>query len=185
MEIKYYPTHTDKTLSEYVDLLQIPDEELNNALILDIGSGVHQRFAREVNGQMRSSKVLSIDPNLGLSEKEDILNFEPEYSIKTRRRNSESGTLAADANDIPLKTGSVDRIYALYSLPWLSINGEEKTFFKEMIRVLKTGGIIRVYPILESQRSEVESTIELFPRLKARISQSGKDNAYLLLATKL
>jgi len=70
MEIKYGPTQTDRTLSQYVDLLQIPDEELNNAVILDIGSGVHQRFAREVNNHMRSSKVISLDPNLGLSEKE-------------------------------------------------------------------------------------------------------------------
>ena len=185
MEIKYGPTQTDRTLSQYVDLLQIPDEELNNAVILDIGSGVHQRFAREVNNHMRSSKVISLDPNLGLSEKEDILNFDPEYSVKARRRNSESGTLAADANDIPLKTGSVDRIYALYSLPWLSRHGKEKIFIKEMSRVLKSGGIIRAYPILESQRLEVETTLDFFPELEARISKREMDDAYLLVARKL
>lgn len=110
------------------DIMDLPQ----GAVIVEVGSGEFQEFAREAKKQRPDIKVVSIDPTLSLEPKrEDIsindesdskiyfLKEKPEnlkdvkryQKIQERRRQTadKKGTVAAFAPFLPLKSESVGR----------------------------------------------------------------------------
>lgn len=175
---------TDRSLDKYVDILEIPKGELEYSVILNLGSGAYQQFSRDVKNRVYSSRVISIDPSLGLSRKQDVLNFHQHYSARERRKDAQPLTLIADSQALPLEDESVNRLYALYSVPQYVYEAETKQSLLEMTRVLKTNGIARVYPVFENQINDVQDALGGIPGIGIELKQKRNDDAYLLIIKK-
>ncbi len=111
-----------------------------NEVIIDMGSGLKQNLAREVESRGLRAKVISVDPSL----------LDGEHLEDNERKVSGSfhaNTVAAFAERLPFSSNSIDKILVHSSIPYYSIS--EEIFLvelKEMIRVLKPGGEIKIYP---------------------------------------
>jgi ubiquinone/menaquinone biosynthesis C-methylase UbiE len=170
----------------YFDIFKISENDFDdpNALILDLGAGMQQEFAREVKKLGLKSKIISVDPRLGLSEEED-LSLLPKSERQERlegRKNVQPMSVAATSEALPFKEGSFDKIYALYSVPYYLKNSQEiKTTLEEMIRTLKSGGIIKAFPVDKNQIEAVKkivsgiSGIEFNATLKDKYNDYGED----------
>ncbi len=154
---------SDRGVFEYLKQFDIAKKELDDpdSLILDLGAGTKQDFAREIRELGLRSKVISIDPRLGLAEKEDLALPTSDKSERLKgRRSPEPLTLAALSEFLPLKDESVNHIYASYSVPYYLRNpGEITRTIKEMVRVLKPGGAIKIFPLIREHRKITEKTL--------------------------
>lgn len=172
---------TDRGIFEYMRELDVSEEELNDpeTLILDLGAGEQQNLAKEVHQFSLRSKVLSIDPRLGLSQEKDLSL--PTMSKERRlegRKNPEPLTIAASSDALPLKNESVKHVYALYSVPYYLENPEQilKTLM-EAIRVTKPGGSIKIFPIIESQLTDVTNALSSINGIRYSFILRERDKA--------
>jgi SAM-dependent methyltransferase len=144
----------------YQQFLEIPDEELAlGKIVVEIGSGAKQEFARSVEG----ARVISVDPGLALSEAKDLerlgRKIPQEYRLEGRR-NPHPLTLAAVGDRLPLPDHSVDSAYASFSLPMYSQSlNDIPAFLNEVRRVVKPGGTARIYPVESRNLATVEKWI--------------------------
>ncbi|MDP2934639.1 MAG: class I SAM-dependent methyltransferase, partial [bacterium] len=173
---------SDRSVFDYMDKLEVSEEELDDpdALIIDLGSGTKQNLSREAREFGLKSKIISIDPRLGLDAKEDLeLPLSSKRDRKQGRANPEPYTLAGLGQALPIKNESVHRIFALYSVPYYLENQDEiEDNLSEMIRVLKPGGVIRIFPIMQNQLSQVEDFLKKQKNIKSSFSlkESGEDS---------
>ncbi|PIT88820.1 MAG: hypothetical protein COU29_00360 [Candidatus Magasanikbacteria bacterium CG10_big_fil_rev_8_21_14_0_10_36_32] len=150
---------TKRGLSEYMDIFDITDDEMDdpNMTMLDLGSGLKQEFARQAKEEGYKSKIISVDPRLGLSLEED-LSLLSRHSPReigriseriSARQNLPDNSLSAIAQALPFKDKSFDRVFALWSVPYYIITTPEeiKIVLKEMLRVVKDGGVIKAHPL--------------------------------------
>jgi len=158
-----------REIREYTELLGLEEKELDNpeSVILDLGAGLEQNLAKEAKERSLRSKIISLDPRLGLTALEDTsLMSQNSYWDWLRRRqnrkNPEPQTLAALSQALPFKDGSIDHIYALYSVPFYHEENFEiiKKTFEETIRVLRPGGSIRMFPIIKTQFHLVKNILD-------------------------
>src|SRR3989344_1509936 len=67
-------TVTDRSLEKYKELLGIPIEELEGKTVLDLGSGLTERFAKEMI--TKEVNVVSVNPDLTLKFARDLIKPE-------------------------------------------------------------------------------------------------------------
>ena len=188
---------TGRGLADYVELLEITEDELDDpdSLILDLGSGMEQNFAKDIRELNLRSKVVSLDPKLGLDENEDLESSVTPYKDSDRearirgRKNPEPKTLAGLSTSLPFQDRTFTRIYAVYSAPYYLRHPEDiKNTLKEMIRVIKPGGVIRAFPIEEEQLEIVETFFQTLGNVSFSIKKVAtadkKDYGNLLTITK-
>lgn len=182
---------SDRGFFEYLKQFDITKEELDDpdSLICDLGSGTRQDFAREVRELGLKSKIISIDPRLGLAESEDLALPASSKNERLRgRKNPEPLTLAALSESIPLKSKSVNRVYASYSVPYYLENPDEITrTIKEMVRVVKPGGTIKIFPVIPGHRKIIEKALLVLKDVNYNFTLKGisrEDEDWLLVIEK-
>ncbi len=189
-------TLTERGVTRYMELLNISEDELNDphSLILDLGAGTEQNFAKEVRKLNLKSKIVSLDPRLGLSEAEDIDNLfaKPHKEARIRgRKNPETKTAAGLSASLPFVDNVFDHIYALYSVPYY-LNyrnpSEVSETLQEMLRVLKPGGVIRVFPVENEQLNIIKNFLKSMDNvsfvLEKTETSDGDDYGSLLVISK-
>lgn len=177
---------TNRGLFEYLEDLEIPEADFNNpnALILDLGAGIQQRLAKEAGALHLKSKIISVDPRLGLREEEDLALPSTERDMRVvGRKNPAPRSLAATAEALPFRDGTFERIYALYSVPYYLSHPEEiEATIYEVLRVLRPEGVFRAYPILEEQVDLIRGI--LGKRTDIAFDIKEKEEDFLLVLTK-
>ncbi len=128
-------------------------------MFLDLGSGKTQNLARDVEAKGLHARVISLDPSLSLHS---------QRRLESRKINNRYHpfVVAALSTGLPFADKSFDKIFCLYSVPFYSETVSEflESLF-EMIRVLKLGGEIMIYP-LESVATGGSIMSELKPFLE-------------------
>jgi len=133
-------TMSDRSYEVYQGIFGFSDSELKNKVVVDLGSGVTQKFARDA--LRKGIKIISINPELtkhDLREAGKNSTFE-NIASKIYRKKRES--LAADSYNLPLADESVDVLFSVMAVPHY-LPEEETSIqqsFDEMIRVLKGNG---------------------------------------------
>ncbi len=156
---------SSRGMSEYMNLLELTEEELNNenSLLLDLGAGIQQNFAKEARELGLKSKIISVDPRLGLEEGEDLSSIkQPDKEKRIQgRKNAESNTIAALSDALPFKNESFNHVYAVFSIPYYLESSEEiEKSLSEIIRVLKPGGDAKLFPVSIATKKNVISFLD-------------------------
>lgn len=142
---------TERGLEGYKEYLRITEEDIKRwKVIIDLGAGLEQNFAKEVKKLNIDTTVISVDPSLAIPEKEDLERLFPEERErrKSARDNPEPFTLSVLAQDLPIVSGSIDAILALHSVTqYVEDETQMRSIFLEIERVLKVGGEARMYPL--------------------------------------
>lgn len=191
---------TERGIFGYMDVMEISEKELNdpNALILDLGSGAKQNFARDIQDLGFKAKVISVDPRLGLEENEDLALM-PSSEQNERlvgRKKSMPGTVAAIGEELPFKGESFHKIFALFSVPYyLEQENEIYQNLTEMIRVLRPGGTIKIFPILGNQvkiiekflnkQKDIEFSLQIRGDEDEKDSQEPVNDRFLVIRKKM
>lgn len=183
---------TSRGLADYMDILKLTEKELDDPdlLILDLGSGLEQNFAKDIRKKDIRSKIISVDPKLGLSDDEDlssIINVSDKETRIQARKNTEPRTVAGLSGALPFLDNVFSRIYAVYSAPYYLSHPEDiEQTLKEMIRVLKPGGIIKAVPIEDEQSEIVKNFLKSSDDVSFSIKQvrTAVDYENLLTVTK-
>lgn len=177
------------------DILELP----KNSSILEIGSGVFQKFARGMKDIRPDVTVFSLDPSLAIDTKNHS-NFDTKsikgengdistaiyinkgvfsssiFSSQTRieeLRNLQElrikealktgNVFAALAPNLPIKESSLDLIIDVYGPGYyIQVNQENEVerYFREIYRVLKHGGVIRIYPAVSTDLNLKRSSLD-------------------------
>ena len=188
---------SDRGIRDYIKNLDIQEKDLYDpeAVILDLGSGIQQDLAKEINKRTPRPKIISIDPRLGLNLEEDLSLMKDDAEKDQQRRvggrkNPEPLTIAALSQNIPLKDNSVEHVYALYSVPYYlesDIEGIKKTLH-EVIRVTKPGGSIRAFPVVEDRLVDIQNVLQKIKGISFTLTEkeSKLDNSvdWLLVIRK-
>lgn len=121
-EADFVHRHAEEQILERMSPMQV-----DVSRILDVGAAAG-RASRTLARRFRRSHVISIDTSLAMLRRANAAH--------TRfRRISE---VQADALALPLRTGSVDLVFANMLLPWL---GDAATFLAATARVLRRDGL--------------------------------------------
>jgi len=139
-----------------LNYLLLGENDLKNGKTLDIGSGTGQ-LAIDLAGQ---AEIVSYDP---LSAPLILLGTnKPKLSEEIARKNAVRGI----AQVLPFKDNTFERVISLYSVPRYFSTAEKATeFIREILRVLKMGGEIRLYPLIINSE-EVSSLSPLSDYIK-------------------
>lgn len=163
---------TERTISYYQEHLHFTDAEIEKwSRILEIGSGAMQSFARYVTGKFHST-VISIDPQMAMPIREDLARFSDSEVKKDRlygRLYPVENTHAGIAQHLPsaVEAGSIDSVIACQSVPlYLQSEDDISQFLNEILRVLKSGGEARIYPVFEGWKKDyIEKLINQTPNI--------------------
>ncbi len=142
---------TDRPLEEYEHTLEIPiTEEFLGKTVLDLGSGVTGKFARDV--AKRGIDIYSLSGAWG-SEK--IRKAWKEELIKSEEGRKALGrSVAGLAQELPFKSNVFDSVLSSWAIPYHLDDYEEnrdefEASFREIARVLKPGGKAYLAPVTE------------------------------------
>lgn len=132
---------SDMGIDIYKQLLGINLEEMKGKLVLDIGSGIDEKFSKEA--AKIGVKVVSMNPNL----KYGALNKE------LKKKDWQKRSVAGRAQKMSFADNSFDYEVGLFSVPfYLPLEESEyKLFFDEVIRTLKPGGKAYIFPIFKNE----------------------------------
>jgi Methyltransferase domain len=142
-----------------VQNLRIPEAELNTPgfNILDVGAG-EQRLAKAVDSRGWASRVHSVEPRLGISQKAENMTSHP--TDLARLRPAHPLAVAAMADNLPFENGYFNRLYAHFSSPYYIDNRTEiHDSLTEMMRVLRGDGIGRIFPLTERHKAIAEGVM--------------------------
>lgn len=133
---------TGRGVKDYEELLGIRPESLRDRKILDIGAGF-ANFAREARHY--GAEVVSLEPQ----DPTDNLAMTPEEKMEFKRALSRGEIVQGIVQNLPFEDESFDRVFAMVSVPlYLPRQESERTLaFDEMVRVLKPGGEVRIWPV--------------------------------------
>jgi len=158
---------TERSLNSYKETFSFDPESIpGNGMVLDIGSGVNQRFAKELETTRPDVKVVSLDPSLGIpaGDKEfqrlgvtyqftdtGGTSITPnEEQRRSRLENKYGLAVAGLAPELPFKDGSFDMVFDNHAA-FMYFSEDEKNshirYVKEMLRVLKSNGVAEIYPL--------------------------------------
>lgn len=126
-----------RALQEYEKQLNFNSQELHGKRILDIGSGIKDKFAREI-------KELGIDA--------EVVSLSPDYSIDKYSKNvsvafPEGKQIAGIGQSLPFADKSFDRVFALHVYEHIFSNDILLRMLGEMVRILKPGGVAKIGPM--------------------------------------
>ena len=126
----------ERGIEEYKEILQIPiTREFLGEKVLDLGSGVTGRFAKEAAEQ-------------GI----EVHSLTPAFINKSRRKEVLKDAAAGLVQDLPYKSNVFDSVLSVWAVP-AHIPQDKKNYiesFKEITRVLKPGGRAFLAPILST-----------------------------------
>lgn len=139
--IEHVPS-TGRGVKDYEELLGIKPESLRDKKILDIGAGF-ANFARE--SKHFGAETVSLEPQ----DPTDRLSMTPEEKAEFKRAFSRGEIVQGIVQSLPFQDGSFDRVFAVVSIPYYlpRQESERALAFDEMVRVLKPGGEVRIYPV--------------------------------------
>ena len=125
-----------RSLQRYEDILRFNRNELSGLTVLDLGTGPTARFARELRDSGIASRVISLSPDF------------PYNGHGARVREVYDGPLVAGLGQaLPVRSGSIDRVYALHVGEHLRSYEEVTDFVREIARTLRAGGEGRIGPL--------------------------------------
>lgn len=141
---------TDRSLKEYLELLDLNIEELKGKKILDLGSGKLQRFPRELLQKIEDkAEVVGLDITLKEEERRKEIKEAQPYLYNSDKL----GLIAASFLQLPFQDNSFDLVLSLYGMPlYLTSEDEKKSkenirrSVMEILRVLKPEGEARIFP---------------------------------------
>jgi len=181
--------NTGRSIKHYLENLNLSKNDLEKCdFILDIGSGIEQRFARDCKEMGIKATVVSIDPGILFPEKNDLRYLTSKDEItrrRTARNKPEKETVSAIAQHLPFKENSFDMVLALYSVPlYISQESDVSLSFTEILRVLKNDGQARIYPITKESK-EIDDFIQQHKDITFdKVDNGVNPDSYLLIITK-
>lgn len=153
-------TITDSSFKAYKELLNISEEKLKKKVILNLGSGMRQKFEEEARS--KGIEIISLSPDLSKRKYRESINPE----ALERFLDSENRSVSGIGQELPFKDASFDFILSLYSVPYYLDRPVQKDelslILEEIVRVLKIGGEARIYPIEKSMLDEVRDALQIF-----------------------
>ncbi len=138
---------TDRGFTEYIRSLGLSYSELKDKKVLDVGSGLRERFSREAAEKL-GTHVFSVNPKLDKWIYRKILKY----------RNSEwqRKSVAAAAEELPFPDNTFDTATSLYAISLYLDSDQQFRAIKEIVRTLKPGGKIHMAPRYEDEPSNPE-----------------------------
>jgi len=142
---------TDRNLAHYCEVFGFQPEDLKDQVILDVGSGKKETFAKEA--AKYGAEVHSMSPALTkwLARRHVKGLIIPDKQWQKR-------SVAGRSQEISFKDETFDMVTALWSVPYYLANqapekarSETAICVKEMIRVLKPGGKLFMSPEVNEQ----------------------------------
>lgn len=127
---------TDRSIEEYKQTLGITEKDLRGKKVLDIGSGIAERFAKEA--KMIDADVYSINPSL----KEES----GRQALVEDNKNWTHKSVAARGQNLPFKENMFDTVIALFSVSYYVSYEDFIIVLKGVMRILKPGGTFFVGP---------------------------------------
>ena len=126
-----------RSLSEYEAQLNFKASELKGNKILDLGSGIKDMFAQEVQSLGIGAEVISLSP--------DYSN--PHYARTVRKAFPEGKQVVGLGQKLPFGGQSFDRIFALHVYEHITSKEIFLGILMEMVRTLRPGGIAKFGPM--------------------------------------
>lgn len=86
------------------------------------------------------------------ANKEDLNKL---HNLRLSEASKTGGVISALAPDLPLKSNSFDLIIDVYGpILYIQLNQEKKLlpYFKEIYRILKKGGVIKIFPAIDMEK---------------------------------
>lgn len=115
----------------YLDFVSLSPDDLKGKKILDLGSGLHRTFAKNVN----------------LIDGARVTSLEPRVAFETADSTELAPVVAGMADEMPFDDNTFDLVISFTAIPmWLETPEEIQAVFREIDRVLKPGGEARLYP---------------------------------------
>ncbi len=148
--------HDDNGLEFYLEEFGLTGQELEGKVIVDLGIGRTNRFARDIRTRGINATVIGISPDLKDPLTREMVNAEaPDRSVviddNARVEEGSNLLVAGIAQMLPLADGSADIILASYSLSYYHMStatdAETDAWIGEFGRILKQGGEARVQPV--------------------------------------
>jgi len=179
--------------------LGLARKDLNNKIILDAGSGpaylaeIIEAEAMKEDPEF-SAKIFSLDPKYDLKllesmEKEGKKVRDIDYAKKAVAKIKEQKlqALSGLCENLPFKNDSVDLVLSYYSVFYYAHEKYKEQFekmLKEMIRITKDKGEIRIYPMNSAEQSDSGLVNDILKNEKNIIIDIPKDNEELLIIRK-
>lgn len=155
-----------------LQMLGLKESQLQGKRILNVGAG------NDFFGQTASEKgleVISLDCDYGshpdLTEKWDF--FKRKYCIPKNVQ-----AIGAVAEKLPFRSGTFDYVISVHSIPKYSTSVcNAGLAIEEMVRVVKPGGEIRIYPFLinPALALEIRKGGESFPPSRKKIQGTSEE----------
>lgn len=130
---------SDRSFDQYLDMLEITERDLGS-LVLDLGSGKSELFAREA--QRKGINVVAVNPKLGEEKARKISSEEIKEDDSYERK-----AVAALAQALPFRDNCFDSVVSVVAVPSYVDPNDLPTVFKEILRVLKPGGKAFLSPL--------------------------------------
>lgn len=157
-EVGYFKV-TDRPLGDYERIFSFRAEDLKpNSKVLDVGSGLRQTFAKELQQKRPDIQVVSFDPTLFLkkydldTEEGTRKASEEEKKQKLRRKEKFGEVIASifpETPHLPFKDESFDYVIDNHG-PFMYFEdhfSELKDYINELLRILKPQGQAFIYPL--------------------------------------
>lgn len=139
-------------LEHYLNSIGLKIDDIKNKRIIDIGAG-ERKFAASCLKNGINIDVYSVDPNLS---KEPFDHLFLEKNFPNLEKDARAKTVMGKRESLPFKNESFDLAINLFALPgkkflkegnWEEMKRVIDVTFDEIIRVLKHGGEVRIYPL--------------------------------------
>lgn len=131
---------SDRSFDHYLDMLEITEWGILGSLVLDLGSGKSELFAREA--QRKGINVVAVNPKLGEEKARKISSEEIKEDDSYERK-----AIAALAQALPFRDNCFDSVVSVVAVPSYVDPNDLPTVFKEILRVLKPGGKAFLSPL--------------------------------------
>lgn len=123
-------------LEIYEKALGFKRKELEGKTVLDLGSGILEKFSRELAAEKIDANVVSLNPDYIAEEYRKRIKQLPDW---------QKMSVAGLGEELPFKNGSFDFVFALSSITdWAH---DPAKICAEIVRVLKDGGSAHIGPI--------------------------------------
>lgn len=144
---------TDRPLDDYLSFLHLNLEDLKNKKILDLGSGKYQKFARQLKEKFNDTEIVCLDISLVFKTRRI------DKQLHYQQQKQPLPLLAGEFVDLPFKNDSFDYVLSLYSLSYLKTFEAYVSALAEILRVVKPGGRVHIFPLRLPPPKEIYSSL--------------------------
>lgn len=136
-----------RNLKTYEAMLDLPAESLEGKVVLDLGSALGAKFAKDLQLAGINATVISVSPDF--IEEKYRKQVMPSVTDKAKavirlKKMQKPSAVAALGEQLPFENESFDEVIALYSTSQYLLKHE--TWIQEACRVLKKDGELRAGP---------------------------------------